>query len=474
MNVPVRPFGNLLASALLLLAGLAGSVWAWHSAALDQQQRADREFDRFTAFSVAHVELALQRQLDLLASFQAMFRTAAEVSPGDVQRLYDDLQVGLRFPGVHALRFARAADGDGRADPLVVFAVPASDRATDSEQPDVTDRARDSGQPQTSAPVGPGRVLLRGPVYRAGWPVDTPAQRQQAWRGQIVAEFEVGALLQAAVDARADADVQLMLVDEGRLDAPAGARPARPEVMATAQASTARLAAAAAPQDLRRHTLAHGGRLWSLQLQRPPVASALAPLPLLLLAGGIGLSAALAGALLRLNRMRQRAFELAEQWSAEARQTARRLDAVLDSTVDGVLTLDAAQRIVAANHCTQGILGLDRAALVGRTLASLLAPGPDGEPVDTRAWPPGSQHTVQALRADGTHFPLALTLAAADTGGQQHLVATLRDLTEARAAEEAIEMTMQALQQATELHETMLRHAAFAIVMTDAVGTIRA
>ena len=205
-----------------------------------------------------------------------------------------------------------------------------------------------------------------------------------------------------------------------------------------------------------------------------------APFRLLLLGGGL-LGVLLAGAVAGAGWARQRALrqaaqqaeQLAEQRSAEARLTARRLDAVLDSTVDGVLTLNAGHLIVAANQCTQALFGIDRALLIGRPLHTLLAEPAPGQPVDTRGWEPGTRE-VLALRADGNPFPMTLTLASAGVDGQVHLVATVRDLTEAKAAEEAIEMTMQALQQATDLYETMLRHAAFAIVMTDAQGRLRA
>lgn len=275
------------------------------------------------------------------------------------------------------------------------------------------------------------------------------------------------ALLLDAVDAQDSGAYRLSLIDQGP---ETGA--AEPRLLAQTQ-PTQPLPAQAAPADLLRHAMAHAGRLWLLQVERAPVQAAQAPQPLALLGCGLVLSGVLAGLLATMNRLRQRAREMALSLSAEALRTARRLDAVLDSTVDGVLTLDADHRIVAANRATQGIFGVEQAqALVGRSLGSLISCD-EGE-ADTQGWEPGSQREVTAVRADGTRFAMTLMLAAADTGEQRHLVATVRDLTEAKAADEAIAMTMQALQQATELHETMLRHAAFAIVMTDAQGRIRA
>ncbi|MFN0183783.1 MAG: diguanylate cyclase domain-containing protein [Aquabacterium sp.] len=506
------------ASLMLLLAGLAASAWAWRVSTLDLQRQADRDFDRFASLTFTHFEQALQHQLDLLAAFQALYRPGADVTRSDFKRLYDDLRVGTRFPGVQAIQFARrvgphereslvlqmrqdlglpAAERDRfRIHPqegssvavVVVYSEPLAgnelalghDQAHEPSRRESMERARDNGLPQASAPLqllqGTVSYVVRLPVYGQGLPLDTVDQRRHAHRGQISGVFRADAMLQSAIDARGEAAYQLTVTDDGLADPRADASAAAQAPVSVRLAIANALpdsAVAPRPQNLRRHVLSHGGRLWSMQVQRPEVNAAWARLPLLLLVCGGLLSVVLAAVVARLSWMRQRAAQLAEQWSSEARQTARRLDAVLDSTVDGVLTLDARHHIVAANQCTQSLFGIDRALLIGRPLHALLCETAPGQPCDTLAWEPGSRE-VQALRADGNPFPMTLTLAAAGVDGQVHLVATVRDLTEAKAAEDAITMTMQALQQATDLYETMLQHAAFAIVMTDAEGRLRA
>jgi CHASE1-domain containing sensor protein len=262
MTAPLRPRWSLVASLLLLLAGLTASVWAWRLSTLEQQQRADLEFDRFASLTFSHMEQTLQHQLDLLSGFQALFRTGAEVSRTDFHRLFDDLRVSARFPGVQAIQFARLVPqrerdafvrrvrgdtsldaagypqfdihprGEAQDAVVVVYNEPMAgneaalghDQAHEASRREVMERARDSGLPQASAPLkllqGHSGYVVRLPVYRHGLPLDRVEQRREAWLGQISGVFQVDAMLQAAIDARGDSAYQLTVTDEGLVDPP--------------------------------------------------------------------------------------------------------------------------------------------------------------------------------------------------------------------------------------------------------------
>jgi len=520
---------HLALAAALLLAGSAVSLWAWQASAAFLAREADAEFDRFAELSVSNIGQRLQHQLDLLAGFGALFRASGEVTRVEFHRYYEDLRVQTRFPGIAAVQFSpvvteaqrpaleaavradRSLNGTGypgfqvRPDgprPVylpVVFNEPMAgnegafgyDIGAEPVRREVMERARDSGQPQASSPLRllqqrPG-VLVRLPVYRHDRPLDTVAARRAAHIGQISGVLLVEDLLRDTLPTQRQAPFQVAIIDRGLADPPEhSALPASALVVRSQHdALTASHAPPALAGDRREHTLEMAGRSWTIEVARPHVDHALAPFPLLLLGGGLAISGLLALLAGRLAWLRHRAQRLALVMSAQARANAERLDAVFNSTVDGLITFDDQGTVLSVNHAAQRIFGHAPGRMVGRDVALLMPAGQaDGHahwldrhgaaPDQAPAAAAGRSRTLQAQRADGTLFPIELRVSELLVDGQRQFVGLLRDLTDSQAAQARIAESARALRAANELREAVFQHAAFALIVTDAQRRIQA
>ncbi|MET0400851.1 MAG: PAS domain S-box protein, partial [Cystobacter sp.] len=133
-----------------------------------------------------------------------------------------------------------------------------------------------------------------------------------------------------------------------------------------------------------------------------------------------------------------------ERGQREWREAERRLQALLDSAVDGIVTCDARGRIQSVNPAAVRIFGYGPGELVGRGVRRLLArpyrrglgrtlaafASPVGGAGAHRGW------EVRGLRKDGTLFPLELSVAEVLLPQGRSFVGTVRDLSERRRAEE--------------------------------------
>lgn len=142
--------------------------------------------------------------------------------------------------------------------------------------------------------------------------------------------------------------------------------------------------------------------------------------------------AALAGEELRAGAASQRAHAGASPAGWER--------ALVANLADGVLLLDAHGTIMAANRSTERIFGAAMGDLVGRRAHALLEDDlsrlrlaghlPEGVPYETGA-----------RRLDGSAFPIELSYCPLVWGGQTMFAATVRDITQRRAAEERSRLT---------------------------------
>jgi diguanylate cyclase (GGDEF)-like protein/PAS domain S-box-containing protein len=133
---------------------------------------------------------------------------------------------------------------------------------------------------------------------------------------------------------------------------------------------------------------------------------------------------------------RQRALEHGEQ----------RMRAVMNSVIDGILTLAADGTIESANAAAAGIFGYAPAAMVGRGVGGLLAhadPGSTARPAATLAvtdltsLPSQTRLEMVGVRRDGATFPIELSVTSIDLHGRRTFIAAVRDITARKAAEQA-------------------------------------
>jgi PAS domain S-box-containing protein len=136
--------------------------------------------------------------------------------------------------------------------------------------------------------------------------------------------------------------------------------------------------------------------------------------------------------------------ELAEQ---ALRSSEQRLSGIVNSAMDGIITVDRFQRVVLFNTAAERIFGCAAADAIGRDLDHFIPPrfrdvhrrhvqsyGETG--VTTHAMrAPGS---LFGIRSDGVEFPMEATISQVESEGEKLYTIILRDVTVRRQSEEAL------------------------------------
>jgi PAS domain S-box-containing protein len=121
-----------------------------------------------------------------------------------------------------------------------------------------------------------------------------------------------------------------------------------------------------------------------------------------------------------------------------------RLHSIVESAVDGIVTIDADGTIESANQAATRIFGYEREELVGANIRMLM-PSPHREKHDSYvkryletgdARIIGVGREVTGLRKDGSEFPLSLAVSEGRHQNKPIFTGIVRDLTELRRAEE--------------------------------------
>jgi PAS domain S-box-containing protein len=141
-------------------------------------------------------------------------------------------------------------------------------------------------------------------------------------------------------------------------------------------------------------------------------------------------------------------------------ESQAQLAAIVDSAMDAIITVDAAQNIVLFNRAAEQIFRCPRRDAIGAPLDRFIpsrfraahrghvdAFGRTG--VTSRRM--GEVPTLWGLRADGEEFPLEASISQAGSAGQRYYTVILRDVTRRKQAEDAL------LQSQRELRELSAR-----------------
>jgi diguanylate cyclase len=137
------------------------------------------------------------------------------------------------------------------------------------------------------------------------------------------------------------------------------------------------------------------------------------------------------------------------RWARAALQDSEaRMRAILNAATDAIITIDHEGRIVQFNPAAERTFGYRREDTIGQPMAERLIP-----PALREAHRVGLQRylatgegpvldrtiEMQALRADGTEFPVELTVTRIALDGPPLFTAYLRDITERKSAEARIQ-----------------------------------
>ena len=132
---------------------------------------------------------------------------------------------------------------------------------------------------------------------------------------------------------------------------------------------------------------------------------------------------------------------------SDTRELSALLEAMLASSLDAVVTIDAEGRILTFNRAAETIFGHRAEDALGRDVAQLIIPPTlrerhytafsrfleTGEPTILNR-----RVEVSGLRADGTEFPLELTVTKVPLDGPPTFTAYLRDITERKRTEQEL------------------------------------
>jgi PAS domain S-box-containing protein len=138
--------------------------------------------------------------------------------------------------------------------------------------------------------------------------------------------------------------------------------------------------------------------------------------------------------------------EVAEARAAELTASEARLRAILEAAHDGVISIDQHARITYGNTSAERIFGYRADELIGQEMAEVIVPPSLREAHRagfSRYMTTGESRIldrrieITALRADGSEFPVELTITRAGLPGSPGFIGYVRDITDRhRAAQE--------------------------------------
>ncbi len=149
------------------------------------------------------------------------------------------------------------------------------------------------------------------------------------------------------------------------------------------------------------------------------------------------------------------------------------LQAILNTMLDAVVTIDARGMIRMANRATERLFGFPRAELIGRNI-SILMPSPDREQHDRyiqryldsgQARIIGIGRQVTARRRDGTELPIDLAVSEVEIDGQRMFTGVIRDMTDRMQAERKLSSERR-------FADSLLKTANAIVVVLDEQGRI--
>lgn len=156
---------------------------------------------------------------------------------------------------------------------------------------------------------------------------------------------------------------------------------------------------------------------------------------------------------------RRRAIRNLKTREERLREAQKRYKGLLEAAPDAMVVVRANGRIALANENAQEVFGHSREALIGRQLEELIPSRFRSAHRDHRAGfmedphtrPMGAGLDLWALRADGTEFPVEISLSVTQTEDEGKLVtAAIRDITARRQAEATLRQTEQRFRSAFE------------------------
>src|SRR5262249_17127671 len=141
-----------------------------------------------------------------------------------------------------------------------------------------------------------------------------------------------------------------------------------------------------------------------------------------------------------------RAITVRNHAEAALRESQGRIQAILNTAADAIITIDQHGIIESVNNAAERLFGYTASEVVGRNV-SMLMPSPHRDQHDGyleryirtgEARVIGIGRGLEALRRDGTTFPIELALSEVRGSNHRQFTGIIRDITVRKRAEEAL------------------------------------
>ena len=473
MSLPAtaeRP--SLTPAVAVLVTGVILSVVGWHQVRDYEGQSLQLRFDQRATDIAESVGQLFSSYRHLLHSVRGFFHASQAVTQTEWQSFIAELDLPESYPAVTALiyspyvtraqrnaflermgptyRITPPGDREHYVPITYIYTnadgpVQGTDQLVDEVRREALWLSRDSGRATLTRHLvllrdekfeaPPAGALLVLPMYRNAAPLATVEQRRAALTGYVHLAFGIGELVQPVL-ANLLSDVRLQIYEDGPGDAPV--RIYDSGVIGEAPAADA----------LQRElSIDVSDRHWTMQLTMLPAFRAdTTGRAILVLAGGVAITALMFLLVLALRRSEARAQALATQMTAELRSAEDRHGKIVENSADGIMTLDNKGQIQTFNRAAGRIFGYASREVIGHNVAMLL-PGPFETAVKEvlaqfqkqgdRSLP-GFRREVEGRRRTGESFPVQAALNVMTAGDRVQVVALISDISERKVTEERI------------------------------------
>ncbi len=465
MTVRQRLMTYRLLTALAVLAvGLPTVYLIWWQNRQIDLQLAEKTFELQTSEVTQKIEQRMNHHAQILLGGLGLYNASKSVEREEWQAYVEQLQLAQNFPGLLGMGYAEVikpadlnahiaavrAEGfpdytirpEGKRDlyTAIVFIEPFTgrnlaafgyDMFSEPTRQTAMRKAVETGRPTITGKVtlvqenqGPVQAgfLMYLPVYRKGQPLNNSAERWNALQGFVYSPFRVTDLMQGLLDAQ-QLNVGFALYDgtessdETRMHA-TDDREFEPHAFSASR------------------ILPTYGRIWTVHLYNLPdfierSLAGRADATFWLPASATALVLMMTAMALIINRQRMLAQALAADLDIRNR-------AIVDTIVDGIVTVDEAGKVATFNPAAERIFGYAANEVVGQNI-KMLMPGParDDRGVSMRNYvssgmadATGNGREVAGRRKDGSVFPMDLAFSEMEVAGKSLFTGIIRDVTE--------------------------------------------
>lgn len=305
------------------------------------------------------------------------------------------------------------------------------DMAHETNRYEAAKKARDTGIAQITGPITlvqdsqktPG-FLFYAPFYSQGIP-ETVEQKRETFEGMVYAPFIFHKLMEGTLNAETRhvgvsvSDDDVMLFDENKPDV----KDYDPNPMFTQKIQVEMY-----------------GRQWNFDIRSAKsfrTANANNK-PWLILAGGFFIDAMLLTLFSLLARSNRRALSFAGRMVEAQQIDAKRLKNVIETAVDGLMTISASGKVESVNPACEGIFGYHADDIIGQDISVIYDRRQSHEIAND--YDPaillGKDRDIVGIRQDGTRMDLAVSVSEIEVRGELYYNAIIRDVTKRKAEEE--------------------------------------